>query len=154
MAENLCIRSAALADANAISRLIIQTLIEVNTKDYPDSVIREVIQNFSEEKIIERMKLRRIFVITNRENIIGTASLEGTLVKTVFVLPSEQGKNIGSLLMNHLENIARKEHIDSLTVQSSLTAEGFYRKIRYKVLRNEYYGKEKTIIMEKSLNYP
>ena len=56
-----------------------------------------------------------------------------------------------SLLMNYLEEVARKENIFCLTVSSSITAEGFYRKLGYSVLRNEYYGEERTIIMEKKL---
>jgi hypothetical protein len=43
MIANLCIRRATLADAEAISHVIIQTLEEVNAKDYPTSVIGSVI---------------------------------------------------------------------------------------------------------------
>lgn len=75
-----------------------------------------------------------------KEHIIGTASLEGSLVRTVFILPNKQGKNAGSLLMYYLEEMARKANIPCLTVSSSITAEGFYRKLGYRVLRNEYYG--------------
>jgi len=73
-------------------------------------------------------------------------------VRTVFVLPNKQGKKAGSLLMHYLEEIARKESISSLTVSSSITAEGFYQKLGYSALRNEYYGEERTIIMEKKLS--
>jgi N-acetylglutamate synthase-like GNAT family acetyltransferase len=152
MMTNLCIRRATLADAEAISNVIIQTLKEVSSKDYPDSVINEVIKSFSKEQITVKMKQRKIIVITEKNHIIGTASLEGNLVRTVFVLPNKQGKKAGSLLMHYLEEIARKESISSLTVSSSITAEGFYQKLGYSALRNEYYGEERTIIMEKKLS--
>ena len=149
---NLCIRRATLADAEAISHVIIQTLKEVSSKDYPDSVINEVIKSFSKEQMTVKMKQRKTIVITEKNHIIGTASLEGNLVRTVFVLPNKQGKKAGSLLMHYLEEMARKESISSLTVSSSITAEGFYQKLGYSALRNEYYGEERTIIMEKKLS--
>ncbi|CAM2767765.1 GNAT family N-acetyltransferase [Legionella worsleiensis] len=152
MMTNLCIRRATLADAEAISHVIIQTLKEVSSKDYPDSVINEVIKSFSKEQITVKMKQRKIIVITEKNHIIGTASLEGNLVRTVFVLPNKQGKKAGSLLMHYLEEMARKESISSLTVSSSITAEGFYQKLGYSALSNEYYGEERTIIMEKKLS--
>ena len=129
MMTNLCIRRATLADAEAISHVIIQTLKEVSSKDYPDSVINEVIKSFSKEQITVKMKQRKIIVITEKNHIIGTASLEGNLVRTVFVLPNKQGKKAGSLLMHYLEEMARKESISSLTVSSSITAEGFYQNL-------------------------
>lgn len=152
MITNLCIRRATRSDAEAISYLIIQTLKEVNAKDYPDTVINEVIKNFTKEQIIVKMKQRKIFVITEKNRIIGTASLEGHLVRTVFILPGKQGNKAGSLLMHYLEDVARKENISSLLVSSSITAEGFYRKLGYSAVRNEYYGEERTIIMEKKLS--
>jgi len=71
------------------------------------------------------------------------------MVRSVFVLPTKQGKNMGLLLMNHLEEVARKQNIHCLTVSSSVTAEGFYRKLGYNTLRSEYHGEERTIIMQK-----
>ncbi len=152
MMTNLYIRKAVLADAEAISRVIIQTLKEVNTKDYSERVINAVITNFSAEQIAAKMKQRKIFVLMEKDHIIGTASLEGDLVRSVFVLPSKQGKKAGSLLMHYLEEVARKKNISCLTVSSSITAEGFYQKLGYSALRNEYYGEERTIIMEKKLS--
>ena len=149
MTANVCIHSATLADADAISRIIIQALKEVNAKDYSDTVITAVISNFSKEQVAARMKQRKVFVITEQECIIATGSLEGNMVRSVFVLPSKQGKNIGLLLMNHLEEVARKQNIHCLSVSSSITAEGFYRRLGYNALRSEYHGEERTIIMQK-----
>lgn len=54
--------------------------------------------------------------------------------------------------MHYLEDVARKENISCLSVSSSITAEGFYRTLGYSAVRNEYYGEERTIIMEKKLS--
>lgn len=151
MKDRLIIRNATPYDAREISLLIRKTLTETNAKDYPASVLKQIIGNFSEKEIIDRMKKRRTFVITNQEIIIGTASLENNYIKTVFILPSEQGKNAGTLLIKHLENIARKDDFDCLIVQSSITAEGFYHKLGYKFVHSEDNGEEKIIIMKKNI---
>lgn len=143
------IRRATLADADAISHVIIQTVREINAKDYSASVIDEVTSNFTPRRISEKMKIRQIFVATQQKEIIGTASLENSMIRSVFVLPDRQRNNIGLMLMNYLEKIAKKQNIHCLTVSSSIAAEDFYRKLGYKSLRNEYYGEERTIIMEK-----
>ena len=58
--------------------------------------------------------------------IIGTASLQGSVVRTVFVDPDHQGKGIGARLMDVVESLARARSIATLSVPSSLTAQGFY----------------------------
>jgi len=116
---------------------------------YSAAVIDEVTSNFTPSRIIEKMKIRQVFVATQQKEIIGTASLENNMVRSVFVLPDRQRNNIGLMLMNCLEKIAKKQNIHLLTVSSSIAAENFYLKLGYKSLRNEYYGEERTIIMEK-----
>lgn len=151
MVTKIHVRCAMLGDSDAISRLIIQTLREVNAKDYSSSVINEVINNFSPSRVAEQMKVRKVFVAIEQDEVIGTASLDNDIVRSVFVLPNKQKSNIGLMLMNYLEKIAKEQNIHCLTVPSSITAENFYRKLGYKSLRDEYYGEERTIIMEKHI---
>lgn len=145
------IRAANFDDAEDISKLIIKTLQESNIKDYSTKIIEEVIESFSPTKITSRMAQRQIFIAIEQNQIIGTASLEDNMVRSVFVLPSKQMKKIGLQLMNHLENIAKEQNIQHLTVPSSITAEAFYRKLGYKTIGEEYYGEERTIIMKKHI---
>jgi len=148
---SISIRSAVLSDAEAISRVIIQTVQEINAKDYSPAVIEEVINNFSPSRVVEQIKIRQVFVATQLNEIIGTASLEQNTVRSVFVLPSMQRKHIGLMLMQYLEKTARKQSIHCLIVPSSIAAENFYLKLGYKSLHDEYYGEERTIIMEKHI---
>lgn len=145
------IRDAELADAETISHLIIQTLRETNANDYSSAIIDDVIKNFSPNQVASRINQRRVFVVVIEGCIIGTASLEGHVIRSVFILPNKQMANIGSQLVRHIEKIAQEKNIPILTVPSSITAEGFYRKLGYKALRDEYHGEERTIIMEKHL---
>ena len=53
--------------------------------------------------------------------------------------------------MAEIERIARTNSIAVLTVPSSITAEPFYAKIGFKAVGDSYYGDERTITMERTL---
>jgi len=52
-------------------------------------------------------------------------------------------------LMDVLEDFAREQAVSTLSVPSSITAEGFYRKRGFAFIRDEFHGDERTIIMKK-----
>lgn len=149
--NKLSIKRATPKDADAISHVIVQTLRKTNAKDYSSTIIDNVVSNFSVEKVLSQINNRQVFVALLQGKIVGTASLEGEKVRSVFVLPERQKQNIGTSLMNHIEEVAKIQNISSLMVSSSITAEAFYKKLGYLAVRNEYYGEERTIIMEKKL---
>ncbi|WJI42044.1 GNAT family N-acetyltransferase [Mesorhizobium opportunistum] len=69
------------------------------------------------------MGKRDVFVATIAGRIVGTASLDGEVIRTVFVAPDVQGQGVGRRLMAESELAARKGGMKLLTVSSSLTAE-------------------------------
>ncbi|MBR0801355.1 GNAT family N-acetyltransferase [Bradyrhizobium jicamae] len=148
------IRRAIEADANQISAVILRTLRETNAKDYTDEIIERVERSFSPSAVLQLIDKRTVFVATVGGSIIGTASLDGSVIRTVFVAPNAQAQGIGKLLMAELERAARDRNIPSLTVPSSVTAESFYARLGFRVVRDSYYGDERTIIMERSLIDP
>jgi GNAT superfamily N-acetyltransferase len=83
--------------------------------------------------------------------IIETASLDGSVVLTVFVDPDHQGKGISARLMDVIENFARARSLARLSVPSSLTAQGFHEKLGYVPVREVLHGRERTIVMEKQV---
>lgn len=145
----LSIRVAHPDEASAISELIIAAVLKTNAKDYPAEVIEEVVANFTPDRVAALLNTRQVFVATKEGKIIGTASLDGAMIRSVFVSPDNQQHGVGTYLMQHLEKTAQMQGISCLTVPSSVTAEGFYRNLGYIAVRDEYYGQERTIIMEK-----
>ena len=94
--EPLTVRAAQLADAETISRVIIDSLRFTNAADYPPDIIMRVAENFSPASITGLIVKRRVFVALIGERIVGTASLDGATVKTVFVAPDVQRRGIGA----------------------------------------------------------
>ena len=146
------IRPAHDDDAADISAVILRALRETNAKDYTDEIIGRVERSFSPTAVRELIGKRAAFVATIAGRIVGTASLDGSVVRTVFVAPDVQARGIGKLLMAEIERTARERNISALTVPSSVTAETFYARLGFKALRDSYHGDERTIIMERSLH--
>jgi len=145
------IRRATEGDADAISRIIVRALRETNAKDYPPEVISALVLNFAPERVALLIANRQVYTAIVEGIVIGTASLQGSVVRTVFVDPDHQGKGIGTRLMDAVEGFARANSITRLRLNSSLTAHGFYEKLGYVPVGEELYGQERTIIMEKQL---
>lgn len=111
-------------------------------------------RGFSPGAVRELICKRTVFVATVGSRVVGTASLDGSVVRTVFVAPDVQAQGIGKLLMAEIEHTARERNVPLLTVPSSVTAEAFYARLGFKAVRDSYYGDGRTIIMERSLDAP
>jgi|ERR1700683_2417453 len=152
MESKLNIRAATPSDAKAISLTIIRALHETNARDYPPHLIAAVAENFSPEQVAEQIAARQAYVAVVDGVVVGTASLQGRVVRSVYVDPNHQGKGVGARLMDTLEQLARKQNVDTLSVPSSITAQAFYQHRGYMVVREQLHGDERTIIMKKNLN--
>jgi len=152
MPSQLLIRPSLPTDAEAISHVIVRALRETNAQDYSPEIISSVVANFSPERVAQLLAQREVLVATIAGETVGTASLQGSVVRTVFVAPGVQGRGIGAALMNEIEKRARQHGFAKLTVPSSVTAQAFYAKLGFSAVRDEYHGAERTIIMEKTLS--
>jgi GNAT superfamily N-acetyltransferase len=146
------IRPALDDDAAAISAVILRALRETNPKDYTDEIIGRVERSFSPGAVRKLIGKRTVFVAIIGSRLVGTASLDGSVVRTVFVAPDVQAQGVGKLLMAQIERTARERNIPALTVPSSVTAETFYASLGFNAVRDSYHGDERTIIMERLLD--
>jgi GNAT superfamily N-acetyltransferase len=145
------VRPARDEDADDISAIVIRTLRETNAKDYTKEIIARIEHSFTPNAVLALIGKRTVFVAVMDGRVVGTASLDGDTVRTVFVSPDVQARGIGKRLMAEIERTARERKIAALTVPSSIGAETFYRQVGFSVVRDSYYGDERTIIMERSL---
>lgn len=93
------------------------------------------------------MGKRQMYVAVFKQQIVGTASLDQAVVRSVFVSPLFQGRGIGQQLMARLKQAAVAAQITELRMPSSLTAESLYAQLGFCKIRNEYHGAERTVIM-------
>ena len=145
------VRLATTEDADAISCIVIAALRESNAQDYSPDVIAQVEQSFSPMKVQLLLTQRAVYVALVGQCIVATASLDGDVVRSVFVLPKHQGTGVGRQLMAVIQSIAVDAGLDVLHVPSSITAEGFYAALGFRAIRDQFHGAERTIIMQKRL---
>lgn len=145
------VRLARESEAASISAVILAALRTTNAKDSA-SVIERVELNFSPGAMLVFLAQRKVFVAVADDHLVGTASLDGSVVRSVFVTPDAQGQGVGRQLMNELERSAREMGVASLSVPSTVTAERFYSKLGFRAVRDSYHGDERTIIMERELD--
>lgn len=143
--------SATLAHAEGISAVIGESLRTTNAKDYTPDNIERIARNFSPILVRALVGKRDVVVALLGARVVGTASLDGDVVRTVFVAPDVQSRGVGRKLMLELERRARTKGMTKLSVPSSITAEPFYAKLGFAPLRDAYHGTERTIIMERRL---
>src|SRR5262249_32172833 len=120
------IRPAREDDAGQISAVILRTLRETNAKDYAREIIGRIELRLSPSAVLEQIGKRTVFVAAIGGRVVGPASLDGSVVRTVFVSPDVQARGIGKLLMAEVERTARERNIGRLAVPSSISAETFY----------------------------
>lgn len=148
------VRRAEASDAVGISRVIIRALRETNAKDYTPDIIARVELSFSPAAVEQLISRRTVFVGLAGNCIVGTGSLDGDVVRTMFVCPDMQARGIGRSLLRAIEEVARDRQIAVLTVPASVSAESFYARLGFQAVRDAYHGMERTIIMERVLSPP
>lgn len=148
----LRIRLACEQDAEQISALIIASILETNAKDYSTDLIARLPASFAPVRIRERLASRDMFVCQADGQLVGTASLDGATVRSVFVKPRLQGSGIGRALMDHIEALAAARGVGSLSVPASVTAWQFYQRLGYSTVREVLEGDERIIVMRKALS--
>lgn len=130
---------------------MIAALRDSNSQDYSPDVIAQVDRSFAPETVSALLDKRKVFVALLGENITGTASLDGDVIRSVFVDPAYQSGGIGRRLMEVIHATAASAGVGTLRVPSSITAEKFYAALGYQKIRDEFHGAERTIVMEKRL---
>ena len=148
----LHIHPACEQDAEQISAVIIASILETNARDYSADLIARLPDNFAPARIRERLFSRDMFVCLADGQLVGTASLDGATVRSVFVKPRLQGRGIGRALMDHIEALAAARGVGSLSVPASVTARQFYQRLGYSTVREVLEGDEPIIVMRKALS--
>jgi N-acetylglutamate synthase-like GNAT family acetyltransferase len=150
LGNQIAIRRATTDDSGAVHEIVLQALRETNARDQPASVIDRLILTLP-EKVASNLDTWHAFVAIVDGRVVGTASLSGHTVKSVFVHPDYQRRGVATKLMSAVESTALAQSVRSLDVQSSITAQPFYAMWGFNIVREEFYGEERTIVMSKAL---
>jgi len=132
------VRRFQAEDAGEVSALIARTLRTVNIKDYSEEYIEATVSSHSADVLIELAKHGHMYVVCDASRIIGCGAIDGywgsmteSILLSVFVLPEFQGKGIGKLIIQTLEQDEYFLRAERIEIPASITAVDFYRKLGY-----------------------
>lgn len=82
-------------------------------------------------------------MVKDEERIVGIARLQGiepglAQIRYMAVDDDYQGKGIGRMIMQHLEDYARKTNIDEIFLHARENAVPFYEKLGYRLMEKSY----------------
>lgn len=101
--------------AEEISKIIIQNLLEVNSKDYGNEFVQNFAKDFTPEEIRKVLPKRtKAFVALENHKVVGTASIDKSWyndngeywILSVFVDTAHHKQGIGKMLINEIEKFA------------------------------------------------
>lgn len=147
------IRRVRYDEIERIGALIRNTLLISNSLDYDMQVIQNLSRQYSAPNVRDMAMRRKMYVHLSDEVVDGTVSVKGDTIYAFFVAPNRQGNGIGTRLLLFVEKMAKSSGMESIKVDASVTAKGFYTKKGYKTIgkeKNSSYGVVYT--MEKKLN--
>lgn len=132
------IRAFRKEDADEVAQVIAETLRVSNSKDYPQEYIEYCIAAHSAEELVKASHEQHIYVACDGEKIVGTGGIAGywgskteSILLTIFVLPSYQGRGIGRQIIQTLEQDEYALRAKRIEIPASKTGVEFYRKLGY-----------------------
>jgi len=94
-------------------------------KYYPQGAVDFFIEHHSDENIKDAIGKKEVYLLTNENIFVGTASVKGNEICRLFVLPQYQGRGYGTYIMNDLEDLLFRS-FDEITLDASMPAYTMY----------------------------
>lgn len=137
--SNVVVRRFCEADAEEVAGLIIRNFKEVNSKDYSQNTIQELVKTHDAEWVKGVAGYAHMYVFCLEEKIIGVGSISSfwgseteSILLTVFVLPEFHGKGVGRTIIRTLEQDELFIRAERVEIPASITAVDFYQKFGYR----------------------
>ena len=130
----ITIRKFKEDDVKKISKLTVDCLEKVNSKDMNNSELNFGKQYYSESGLLSISKLFNIFVCEKNGEIIGSIAHNKNKIHNFFVSPEYHKQGIGIQMLEFIEEIIAKD-FNKIVLDSSPYAVEFYKKFGYKVAK-------------------
>lgn len=141
--SELHIRQAFDADATALSRLICKNAQGLLKPHYSPLQLATFERYYSPEAMLEKEKKQTIFCAEIKGELVGTIGLERDFVVGFYTEVSLVNQGIGSALLDHLENFARKNGLGVIQLSASPVGVAFYERRGWQKLQDitvDYFG--------------
>ena len=136
--SNVRIRRFEDKDAENISNLIVRNFMEVNSRDYGITAMKELAQSHDAAWVKQVAGYAHMYVFEWKNQIIGVGSISSywgseteSILLTIFVLPELHGNGIGRTIIRTLESDELFTRASRIEIPASITGVEFYRRFGY-----------------------
>jgi GNAT superfamily N-acetyltransferase len=130
------IRSARLSDALPLSQLVADNAQALLRSHYSDAQWEAFISYYSVDVMHQKIQSQHLFCATQSETIVGTIALDNDFVVGFYTRLPNLGQGIGTLLMDHIEQVAREHGLTQIQLAASPAALSFYYKNGWQKVRD------------------
>ena len=149
------IRKARPEDYRKIANLRKKTFEKINGKTHTKEQVEEMNRLTPPKAILEKMKQREMFCLVEGNKILGVVDLEGNKIGGLFVQHNKIRKGNGTILMNFIEDYAKRKGLKKVKLYSTKYAFPFYAQKGYRLVKKGKWKSGKvsftTYEMEKKL---
>ena len=148
------VRKPKLSETEAIIRLVRDTARRVNSADYSQEQIDLWLVKRPIEIIQDDVDRGAWWVCVDGEDVLGVGTLATAEITGLFVHADHLREGIGRLLLNHMEAQILSRGETEVQLDSTLTAEAFYRRMGYREIGRKRDGVPQldVISMRKTLS--
>lgn len=142
------IRPFKKGDEGQLSDLIRDALHrhQYDFKGQDPRLIERDIERYSSAYIKELAQRASIYISVPDDaehDILGVACLEGNELSTCYVRGDQQNKRVGTMLVRHIEQVAKTKGIQKIVLYSNFYSESFYESCGFQLIERtviDYYG--------------
>ena len=128
----ITVRKATVEEARQIMDLHSDTVRRVNSRDYTPDQIDAWLGRRKIEITEAMIRDGQVYVcVDEARQIVGIGSITGNTLSGLYVSANHQGQGIGTALLSQMERDAAAKGITSIETDSTVTAEGFYKRHGY-----------------------
>lgn len=149
------IEKATSKDTKEIAELFTNTIHNVNIQNYTkDQIEVWAPSTINYEKWKERFTQSKPYIAKENNKILGFFEFEKDgYIDCFYVHYNYQGKGIGSLLLNKILKIAKKNNVDIIFANVSITAKSFFEKNNFKVKNKNIIKRDKSELINYTMIY-
>lgn len=133
------IRRVKKNEAKEIAKLRRETFRNINGRDYSKKNILAFNKKNTSRKILEKIKKRKMFCLVDKNVILGVIDLEQNKIGGLFVKHNYLRKGIGTKLLEHVENYAKRRGVKKVKLYATKYGYPFYEKNNYKLIGKKFW---------------
>lgn len=129
------IRECNNDDCEEIYQLHISSINSCCSSHYDEQSLNSWISTKSPHAYMNLPKSIKMFVMETNMRLcgFGIIDIDKQSINGLYIHPDFVGKKIGKALLDHMENLAKLNKLDSLNLMSTLNAVSFYKKMGYAI---------------------